>query len=67
MVTAERPAKNTSQLRLAWLNMHLGWLHWVHNDPTDTNLKARHGCAVCRDFRHTHWGSPANHKDNQCQ
>ncbi len=42
-------------LRREWLNFHLGGFHWVHNDLTDTNLKAIHSCPACRMFRDRHW------------
>ena len=49
-------AAQLHQWRSVWLNMCLGWLHWVHNDLTDDNLKAQHSCPVCREFRNKHWG-----------
>jgi hypothetical protein len=53
-------ARQHQQWRSIWLNMHLGWLHWAHNDLTDTNLKARHSCPVCEPFRKTHFKKGQN-------
>src|SRR5271165_3433055 len=51
-------------LRREWLNLHLGGLHWVHNDLTGTNLKAIHSCLACRMFRDLHWPRPKPSDDD---
>ena len=45
--------KYNSRSHSIWFNMNVGGLHWVHNDLTDTNLKAVHSCPVCQAFRHS--------------
>ena len=60
---ADQPLRYNNRLHSVWLNMHVGGLHWIHNDLTEVNLGAVHSCPVCRAFRSTtNWqhGKAAN-------